>query len=763
MPKTMTKPKGSRKPTAEEYRVLAEYAEGQETEQRKQDRRTKAKRAAGVPAKRWATNQNTKVAGKQEAAARKEAKQQQATRPSGDQLWEQRRHALIRDRNRRRRLPWYGPLASVGVGLAGHGVVSLFAATTSVPVSIPAGVFAGILAVATLAFAASHERRYQQRVTLADRQHLPDEAAPKPTHRKWALEVFAGGAGCAALTYWIALAGVSWPVVLAILLGTIACGWRWWKHNPIGPGVSLLQPPRPKQPEPEPQPEKQAPQDDYASMWSRYNANKNRGGKAPGSRLANRDDDEYVTTFDAELLRGVQTPNTLRLAIAELASGLAIRASRLMIEDDPAERGEHIAKVTIVRHDPVADIRYYTGPTVTATPIDGIVHGTGRYGDGHGELDITMWNDAGMVPTAIIGATRSGKSCVGNIAVDGMLSTGVMNMLYIDPKTISSPEMASVSRVAILGEENSARAPELIKAIVAARKRYGALHRMAKMNPTSDLPGWGIVHDEFSELVNNGYRKEAMQWTSLVNTVAAFGMWPVAMNQSMLETKWGDDQCRGAFATQMVVMRMRTYSGKLIPGLELHPATLPNRKGIGVYVHDDGARSNVPVQFDYVPEPKEVHKHPDAPLTTGSAFARHAQPDLLDMDYEAIVSVLGLPNEDGRWVVGGAFGTHEFPSLDDKGGKTPAASQKPSGGWGAKLAEAAGVTTENRLTDSQRRVYQVIEGGTTRAGDIESACDTLGRSTVQGALSDLVGMNLIYRPEGRRGEYAVADSTSESV
>src|SRR5699024_7452345 len=111
--------------------------------------------------------------------------------------------------------------------------------------------------------------------------------------------------------------------------------------------------------------------------------------------------------------------------------------------------------------------------------------------------------------------------------------------------------------------------------------------------------------------VNHGYRKQALQWTSLVNTLAAFGMWPVAMNQSMLETKWGDDQCRGAFASQMVVMRMRTYSGKLIPGLELHPASLPNRKGIGVYVHDDAARSNVPVQFDYIPEPKEAHKHPD--------------------------------------------------------------------------------------------------------------------------------------------------------
>src|SRR5699024_300953 len=324
----------------------------------------RAKRAAGVPQNRWATDQQVKVAGKAEAAARKDTPTQ---RPDRDQLVERQRQAMIRDRNRRRRLPWYGTGATGLAGLAGRGVVTLFESTTAVSGTVPGLVFAAVPALGAGVTALRTESHHQHRRKLAQHQ---SQDAPDPSHRRWAPELAAGGAGAAALAYWIARAGLSWPVVLAALVGTIACGWRWWRANPIGPRVAPLQPPQPAQPDPTPAPEPQEPVDDFARDWAAYCANKNRGGKAPGSRLTNRDDTDYITTYDAELARGSQTPNTLRQAIAELASGLAIRASQLLIEDDPHERGEHIAKVTIVRHDPVADTRYYTGPTVTATDTD---------------------------------------------------------------------------------------------------------------------------------------------------------------------------------------------------------------------------------------------------------------------------------------------------------------------------------------------------------------------------------------------------------
>jgi len=766
MPKTATrskKPSRNRTLTAQEYRVLAEHAESTETAQRKQDRRDRFKRVAGAPSRRWATDQHIKVADKQNRAVRPDEQAEQQQPPTGEQFWEQQRKTMIRNRNRNRRRPWYPAFGSVALGMLGQAVVALFD-TASVAPEITAAVVAGIPSVAAVVIASKMESAHHQRARLVERQITngvtPTEGT-EPVHRKWFTEIAIGGVAYSAIVYWIALAGLSWWVVLVVLVGTLTVGARWWRANPIGPGVAHLEPPRP-QPEPEPEAEPAAPaaapekpRDDFAALWHRYNA---RGkGKALNSRLTNPEHTEFATTYDAELDRGVQTPKSLRLVLAELASGLGIRASSLIVEDDPEERGEHYARVTIVTKDPVASIRYYAGPKITATETAGIVHGAGRYGDGRGELDITMWNEAGMVPTAIIGITRSGKSSVGNIAVDGALETELLNLLYIDPKGISSAELTDVARIAILGPENAARAPELINAILAGRRSYGIKNRISKFNPTPELPGWMLLHDEFSELVNRGYRSEALAWTSLVNTVAAMGLWPVAMNQAMQESKWGDDQCRQAFASQLIVMRMKTTSDKLIPGLELSPSSLPNRKGIGVYAYDQASRSNVPVQFDYVPEPKDALNHPDAPLTTATAFETSGakQPDMMREDYDAIVSVLGPP-VNGRWVVGPG-GTHQFPTKSgkDKAGPAATTSTPPrSGGWGAKVAQAVQTPAGGGLDDNARRVLEVIDGGTTATGDIETALtEKMSRATVHRALDALVGANRIHRV--RKGEYGV--------
>lgn len=761
------KPNGSRKLTSEEYRVLAEHAKGREAEQRKQARRNGFKRAAGIPANRWATAHNTKVAGKQEAADRRE-KQQHSTRrpPTGEQFWQRQRQAMIRARNRRRRLPWYPPLASVALGVVGDGAVAVFASASVAP-SITASVFAGIPLVAALGFAASRERRFQRRLAHASRQDDTDQAAVvEPDHRTWAPEVAVGAAACSGLVFWIATCGLSMPVVLAVLVGTSIVGARWWTtaDNALGPGVPALQPPRPAAATPDPAAEV-VDHNAYPALWKRHNGGRN--GKAPGSRLTNPRSTMFAEVFDVELKPGEQTPATLRLGIAHLASGLKIQQGKLLVLDDEGQRGEHMAQIKIITKDPVADIRYYTGPTVTATALDGIVHGIGRYGDGEGELDLVMWNSAGMVPTAIIGVTRSGKSSVGNTAVTGMLDTGVMNLCYIDPKGMSSPELEDVARIVILGPENAARAPELLNAILAARREYASRHRVSKFNPTPELPGWGILHDEFSELVNRGYTKEARSWTSLANTIAAAGMWPVAMNQAMHESKWVDDQCRSAFASQFVVMRMRTTSDKLIPGLELPPSSLPNRKGVGVYVYDDARRSNVPVQFDYVPESKEAHLHPGAPLTTTQAFDQfNKQPELLDVDYQAITSVLGPPNADGRWIVGGAFATHQFPAKD--GTRTTLATPaRSAGGWGAQLAHAATGNTgdadeSDGLTSNQRLVFQLIEAAPSKRADIVEACgDRMSDAVIDRALNALVGTGRVERV--KQGHYAVVQPGAEEA
>ena len=762
---------GTRRLTGEEYRILAERADESDAEKRKNHRRERAKSAVGVPARQWTTTRHVTVANRQEHAHHRGTKAQRAAadKPGGEQFWQRQRAALIRRRNRNRRLPWYAPTTSVGIGLAGEGAVTLFETTTAVDPRIAAGVAAAAPVVTAVATAIRGERRFQRQLNRAD----PDEqdTPTAPAHRRFWPEFLAGTGGCSALVYWIATGGMSWLVILVILVGASAIGTRWWRDNPLGPGVPALQPPRPAEPETDtdaavPSITTLADGDTYPNRWKRNNASRN--GKATGSRLTNEQRTDYVTAYDLELDPGKHTVAALRSSIPELASGLKIPKGKLMLLDDEQDRGEHMAQIKVIERDPVAEIRYYTGPSVTCTRRDGIVHNIGRFADGEGELDLVMWNDAGMVPTAIIGPTRSGKSSVGNIAITGMLNTGVMNLCYIDPKGTSSPDLESTARIVILGPENAARAPELINAILAARRKYASQHRISKFAPSQDLPGWGVLHDEFSELVNRGYNQQAKQWTSLANTIAAMGMLPIAMNQAMQESKWVDDQCRSAFATQFVVMRMRTTSDQLIPGLELPPRSLPKRKGTGIYVYDDADRSNVPTQFDYVPEGDEAYKHPDAPLTAPQAFEQfNLQPELLEVDRIAIESVLGPANEDGRWIVGGAFATHSFPSKDED--ETSPTGPSSGRGWGAQLAQALAAAAgdsssdEDPLTPPQRRVYELIDGGTTKRADLVAACPEMSPSTVDRALDVLAGDQWIQR-EGGRGQYAVlAQSTPEPV
>lgn len=769
--KTTGKTSGStRRLSSEEYRVLAEHAEQQQKQNAKKDRAAKAKRAVGVPDRKWATDKHVATGNKQERAAHSSTKSQRAAqRPTGDERWRRQRDGQIRQRNRARRRPWQAAAAATGIGLAGQGVVTLLSATTSADPHIVAACCT-VAPVATAAgIAVSGEKRYQQRLSHAG-QHPDPETPPAPAHRRLLPEYLLATAAAGGLVYWIATTGPSWLVALAVLVTTSLIGTRWWQAHPLGPRVPYLNPPQASEPAPEvPAAAPQEDPDSYPKRWSRNNAAGD-GCVAKGSRLTNERRDEYITAYDVELKPGTHTIDKLRAHHAQLASGLQLNADKLLILDDEQGRGAHMAQIKIIEQDPTPGIRYYTGPQVTCTADDGIVHSIGRYGDGDGDLDMIMWDSAGMVPTAIIGPTRSGKSAIGNVSILGSLDTGVMNLCYIDPKGMSSPDMAHLARVAILGPENASRAPELVDAIAEARRRYGMHHRVEKLNPTAELPGWTVLHDEFSELVNKGYQKEGKKWTSLANTIAAMGMWPVAMNQAMHESKWIDDQCRSAFGSQFTVMRMNTGSDKLFPGLELKPSDLPSRKGVGTYVNNRGSdlRSNIPIQFDYLPEAKEAHKHPDAPLSTTQVFEQHDhQPEIPDIDRQAIEAILGPPNSDGRWIVAPG-GDHAFPSKDAKEG-TRSSSRRSSSrsGFGAQLAQAAAgadedgedvdETTSDRV---KREILQFIAGGTHKTGEIKEACSA-DRNAVERALTDLTTDGHIVRTG--KGVYDLPEAAVTTV
>lgn len=642
---------------------------------------------------------------------------------------EQVRRQLINERNRRRRYPWIPALAAIPFGLLAALAGRFFTWTIDLPGHLV------VLALATVPVLVAIG------VTLRERDW------------KWLPELAAAGLGAGALVVWVGLAGLSWLTVLLALVATVVGGTRWWKAHPVGPGVARLeaQQPEPAAPEADetttaaatsvPSPET----DPYCIAWDENNA---RGGKAIGSRLTNREEDEFTVTFDVELKRGAQTVNDLLSNRPALASGLGEDTERVLFKRAPRGSGAHMARLTIITKDPVAETRFYNGPRVQ----DGLIKDVARFIDGSGGIDITMWDDGGTVGTMVVGSTGSGKSGAANVLVCGALSTGVMNLLYADPKGNSSTALATRARVAIIGKENVLKLPLLVTAMLKARAELAAKLGADQIFPTKEIPGWMFLHDEYSLIANDPLAQRV--WTETINIIRAYGIWGVALNQSQGQPQWGSDHARSAFASQVIAFRVNSKSGSdLVPGLHFDPNELPvDEKGRpvpGMAVH---AHYDTPTRWDFLPSESNAERmaekgEPAPPYTTTAAFDTFfQQPPLHYMDELAITMVLG-PAINGRWQVGGPGATHQFPDMTVDQAK-PATPAKPRGKWGQR---GPSQPAADQLTPVQTEVLAIVRGGTSQSGEIVEAAKA-ARSSVYDALDALTGLGLISKTD-RRGGY----------
>lgn len=768
MPKTAkrnTKPNRTRKLTAEEYRVLAEHAEANEATKRKQERRDRFKRAAGVPERRWTTEQHVKVADKQNrVGSREKSDQNTELRPTGEQFWERQRQLMIHARNRRRRRPWYAALGSVGLGLVGQGAVALFD-TASVAPEITAGAVAGIPSVAAVVIASKMERAHRQRVQLADRQitnGLTPTEGTEPVHRKWFTEIAIGGAAYSAIVYWIAIAGMSWWIVLVILVGTIVLGSRWWKakDNAIGPGVAPIEPPKPAEPaQPNPQPATE--HDQYALAWKRLDG---------FGRLTNRTADGNTVRYDVELPVKTQYPAVLKSVFA-IAGALGLDPQQVIPEpprkDEQGFRPANRARITIIERDVAAGMRYWTEPNVQMAP-DGtaaVLTNLARFRDGQGEARCVMWNRDGMVPTTIYGGTGSGKSAAVNAITIGAMSTGLLNSIYVDFKGNSSGMLRSRARIVVVGRDAVSDVRRLMKLLTDVRIKNDPRD---KQFPTAERPGWFAFIEEIAKGIK-GDPKFALEMENMATTVRSLGIWLVSTAHDMHSSAWGGTNTRAAFSKQAFVFYMNTSSDDLINGLSYRPSTLPTYDedeavigqeeqpipgfGVGVNTY----RPNVPARWDWLPADDDpVDENP--PYRASAAWDEFArEPGLAQDEYDALVEALGEPNEDGRWIIG-IGGTHQFRAQNETA--VPGMRPVRTAGFGTPRGQDGAV---DGLSDtSQRRVFEVIEGGTTRTADIENAlASTMSRATVHRALGELVAAERIHRPT--KGEYAVGPGHDETA
>ncbi len=464
---------------------------------------------------------------------------------------------------------------------------------------------------------------------------------------------------------------------------------------------------------------------------------------------------------------GAHTVGDLVAHRVRLAGGLGVDADRVLFAPGRRGQGANRARLTIIHTDPVADTRFFTAPKV----VDGTIKGVGRSIDGSGEVDVLMWDDGGTVPTGVVGSTGGGKSGATNILVTSALSTGVLNLLYADPKGNSSTALASRARVAVIGKQNVLALPRLVAAILEARAQIAAEQHSDLIFPSQDIPGWMFLHDEYSFVAHDP--KVAALWTETVNTVRALGVWLVGLNQSQGQAAWGGDHARSAFASQVIAFRTNSKSSSdLVPGLLFDPAELPLNDGRprrpvpGMAVH---AHLDAPVRWDWLPSDADADRMaskglPAPELTASIAFDRFfAQPELHPLDAAAVTAVLGPPVH-GRWQVGGLGGTHHLDDGTVGGGRavviptSPAPRRAP---WGARGSEASGEPAdavepaEVVLSPVQAEVLALIQAGTATTGKLVAAA-TASKAAVHDALDTLIGCGRVVRVA--RGRYQAVEA-----
>jgi hypothetical protein len=656
--------------------------------------------------RRWATEQT-----RRHAAASATVKPQKQ-----DELHPAHRAAIL-ERSSVRRYPWAAAAGTLAFGSMAWGFTALFA-TADVAAEPVAGTVAGLpLAVGFIAAWKARE----------DARWIPDIAA--------------ASVAAAGFTFWTGMTGlgsVSELAVhlLALLVVTVLLGARWWNAHPVGPGVDRLWEQLPEAAEPEQEEtadDVATPEvDQFAELWE---ANLGaRSKRFAGSFLTGREESEYITRYTVQLVSGDQTYEVLMANAMNVASGLQIDRGDLVIEPPARTRsgkkaGADTARLTVITKDPVAEPRLWSGPHWNSGKVEGLA----RYIDGSGEVAVKIFDHKGSKRIMIVGDSGGGKSAAANAIVTSVMSSGLFNLIYIDPKGNSSAALKAAARVAIIGKEAALMAPVLMDALRVARSSWSTANDKDLLLPSPSFPGLFTLHDEIGLMAKENAWANA--WGEFANIQRSLGMPIAGMNQYLHETYWGGDRVRSAFAQQVIAFRISSKSDDLVPGLEFKPRDLPvDEDGEtipGFAVHVGLGRRNVPALWDWLPTDSDKEDDPDfnPPYRTSSAFREFfTEPDLHPVDVEAIESVLG-PAVDGRWVVGPG-GTHQF------GKKAQDAVQQARGGRQSR----GGFGSSKKSTDEQckPRVLATVQGGTTKRSEILAALPQFADKTVDKALSELV-------------------------
>lgn len=412
----------------------------------------------------------------------------------------------------------------------------------------------------------------------------------------------ATGTGCVVLAPVLGVVG--WPVsAAALLIGAVRCsaGWRAVHSldtvDPLPVAV------------PTAVPALVVAQDESAAVRAMVMDRVTcRNGPLGGS---------LITTRPEQLGRGWRFVVRLPAGVYYLAvSGVDTRHAIARALERPAHQvlfephpdGEHLAYLTVITTDTLAEVVPYPGPQYR----DGVIP-IGPYPEGGTEWASWVAKDRqGAKSGAIAGDPGSGKTSIAAAIVLALRASGEWRVLFGDgdPGSGSSPELAEHADWPDAGPRGALRQLEAMEGALEARSANkgvwtrdeqtglivpitepGRQRPLSTILPCPQFPGHALVFDEAHALANDRWL-ESHQFIerilALVRAERKYGLAVYWISQSILSTDYGGSTILQGLlhASNSFVCRIQNDNEYItIGGVTVRPSELPHDGGYAYSVH----------------------------------------------------------------------------------------------------------------------------------------------------------------------------------
>lgn len=576
---------------------------------------------------------------------------------------------------------------------------------------------------------------------------------------RWATRVCVGGAAGAGWLIIATVAGLSWLLLLLLVLGTVCVSTGYWRTLQLDSGADDERRIRPAS---------------VPILWRKWVSNPN--GALPESQLIAPnppEPDSNLISHDVQMRRGRETHATALSRLDQIASGLDVPIRNLVLEPHPNESPSQM-RLTVVKKSPIANTVAYTGPRTSGGVIlpgayedpsvplpEAALIDIGPYADAKGYAPWRIWTpgevlNGGSAWGGFIGGGMGvGKSRTLELICIGAMSFGWVETWFLDPQNgASSPAL----RDAADWYGDLSDAGDLLDALegfISMRGMEMGDQGWIGYDPSPERPLLNVVIDECHEVF--GPKPTVQRWGDVTRKIRKVGGSITALSQNFgLKTFGGLDELRSSvFAGNVIAMRSESkHQGQMVPGLDLNPLSLPALPGYGYTVARGGSSARTaPYRAEYVKDPAAWLRMFPGPGLDRIAAAGAGE-KYLNRDGAAELKRTGL-RETIELVMSGG----KLPSRTQDRPAEPADDKASSGTWfkavnwgkprlvvdnttagPAVIEEVTGDTARERILS-----YLQVHGVGQKGELIKAANKTEPR--VRQVLDDLMGRGLVERTE----------------